>query len=332
VKQLGFLSIPLICGLPLLVVTVQGCSATDGGSPATRGTSGAAGMTNGASGAADHAGSGGAGMSAGGSATSGGGAGAGVSGSSAGGSTAGGVGTTGSSGAAGAAAGAAGLAGSGGAPAACPANAFFCSGFEDAGLPTGATYLSNASTDYTSGAALDKTIFHGGTQSIKILQSTSYSQREIVVPAAVTFWFRVYLQTDVMIGGLDGANHNTFLEAAYPGGDKGVEIVEEDCELGMNINDSRYGSNNLVNQPGCPTTPATQLAANTWQCIEGYFDGTKGDFRLFANGTEVITQTGVAGAKQGFSTLRFGYREYHPHDRNVWYDDLVTAPDRINCQ
>ena len=59
----------------------------------------------------------------------------------------------------------------------------------------------------------------------------------------------------------------------------------------MNINDSRYGSNGMVNQPGCPATPATQLAANTWHCIEGYFDGTKGDFRFFANGTEVITQT-----------------------------------------
>jgi hypothetical protein len=123
-----------------------------------------------------------------------------------------------------------------------------------------------------------------------------------------------------------------FLEAAYPGGDKGVEIVEEDCELGMNINDTRYGSNGMVNQPGCPATPATELAANAWHCLEGYFDGSKGDFRLFANGMEVVTQTGVVGAKQAFSTLRFGYREYHPHDRVVWYDDVATAPDRIGCQ
>jgi hypothetical protein len=307
--------------LALVVAPGLACSSSDAG-PALRATGGSGGSAASVGGSvnAGTGGTGTAGTNAGGSPAV-----AGAGGTSV---VAGGAGGSGGSG--GAADGTSGGAG-GSAPAACPANAFFCSGFEDAGLPTGATYLSNVSTDYTSGSALDKTIHHGGAQSIEILKSMSYSQREIVVPAATTFWFRVYLQTDVMIGGPDGANHNTFLEAAYPGGDKGVEVVEEDCELGMNINDSRYGSNNMVNQPGCPATPATQLAANTWQCIEGYFDGTTGDFRLFANGKEVITQMGVAGAKQPFNTLRFGYREYHPHDRNVWYDDVVTAPTQIGC-
>ncbi len=181
----------------------------------------------------------------------------------------------------------------------------------------------------------DKTVHHAGLQSLKVLPLTAYAQREVSVPAAPTFWFRAFLQTDADIGGPAGSMHNLFFEAMWTTGqqDKGVEIVEEDCELGVNINDSRYGSNGTTNQPGCPTADpkGTILPANAWHCIEGFFDGTKGDFRVFANGAEVITQTGVAGAKQTFSALRFGYREYHPHDRTVWYDDVVVAPQRVGC-
>ena len=163
----------------------------------------------------------------------------------------------------------------------------------------------------------------------------SYSQRELVVPAAQTFWFRAYLRTDVAIGGAMGNNHNLFFEAAWAGGDKGVEIVEEDCMLGMNISDTRYGSNGTKNQPGCPTSGdmGTQLDANNWHCFEGYFNGMTGDVQVYVdNGVNpVVSMTGEAGAKNNYSTLRFGYRQYHERQRLVWYDDVATAPDRIGC-
>jgi hypothetical protein len=265
-----------------------------------------------------------------------GGAASGVGGAHATGGSTGAGGTT--SGSGGATTGAGGtVSGTGGAAAGgCPANAIFCSGFEDAALPANATYLSsNDNNDPTKGLVFDKTTFHTGLQSLKFLPLTAYAQREVSVPAAPTFWFRAYLRTDVDIGGPAGSMHNVFFEAMYSSGqqDKGVEIVEEDCELGANINDSRYGSNGTTNQPGCPTAAplGTTLPANMWHCIEGFFDGTQGNFQLFANGTMVINQSGIAGAKQTFSALRFGYREYHAHDRTVWYDDVVVAPTRVGC-
>jgi hypothetical protein len=324
-----------------------GSSGTTAGMPSSGGASGqtgAGGTTGGSAGTSsgtggtNSGGTGGSGASgqAGTGAASGGGAGApaaGTSGSAGTGTVAGQGGTAGE-GAGGSAGTAAGGMGAAGAPATCPTNVLFCSGFEDAGLPTGATYLSsNDNNDPSQGLAFDDTVFHGGMQSVQVLKITSYAQREIVVPAAQVFWFRAYLRTDVEIGGPEGTMHNLFFEAAYPNGDKGVEIVEEDCMLGMNIQDSRYGSNGTVNQPGCPSAEplGTQLEANTWHCIEGFFDGVKGDVRLFANGTEVLTQTNLAGAKQAYSTLRFGYRHYHERQRLVWYDDVATAPDRVGC-
>src|SRR6185369_11894955 len=151
-------------------------------------------------------------------------------------------------------------------------------------------------------------------------------------------------RTDVQIGGPDGKDHNLFFEAVdfdetrSSQQNKGVEIVEEDCELGVNIDDSRFGSNGTTNQPGCPTADpkGAILAANAWHCIEGFFDGTKGDFQIYvdpksATDAPVIDRKGVAGAKRTFKRLRFGYREYHPHDRDTWYDDVATAPARIGC-
>jgi hypothetical protein len=256
-------------------------------------------------------------------------------GSSGGASTAGGSSGGASSGGAGSSTGGAGgTSSSGGASStgACSSSAYFCSGFEDAALPTGATYVSsNDNNDWTKGTALDMTLFHAGKQSIEFLKIAAYSQRQILVPAAKTFWFRLYMRTDVTV---NGPEHNAFIAPIWAGEDKGIEICEEDCQVAVNINDTRYGSNGLKNQPGCPTAEpkGTVLAANTWYCIEGYVDGTKGDLKVFVDSKEVISLAAIPEVQKTFNGLRFGYRGYHDHQRNVWYDDVVTAPDRINCQ
>ena len=329
--------------------------AASGGSGGSDG-SGSGGSGSGGSGSGGSAsGSGGDASGAGGKPAGSGGAASGGSGPGAGGAnggrSGGGGGTTASGGASGGSAAggsAAGGAGAGGGSTgggACGAGVFFCSGFEDAALPAGALYISsNDNNDWTKGTSLDKTTFNAGKQSLKFLKLSAYSQREVSVPAAATFWFRAYLRTDVQIGGPDGKDHNLFFEAVdfdetqSSQQNKGVEIVEEDCELGVNIDDTRFGSNGTMNQPGCPTTDpkGAILAANAWHCIEGFFDGTKGDFQIYvdpksATDAPVIDRKGVAGAKRAFKRLRFGYREYHAHDRNTWYDDVATASARIGC-
>lgn len=214
----------------------------------------------------------------------------------------------------------------------------------EAGLPAGAVYVSsNDNNDWTKGTSLDA-VAHAGQHSLKFLKATAYSQRELSVPAAATFWFRAYLRSDVQIGGPAGKDHNLFFEAvdfdesSSSQSGKGIEIVEEDCELGINIDDTRFGSNGTMNQPGCPSAEpkGAILTANTWHCIEGFFDGAKGDFQVYVDpkastDAPVIDRKGVATAKRAFKRLRFGYREYHSNDRNTWYDDVATGPARIGC-
>jgi len=221
----------------------------------------------------------------------------------------------------------------------CPAQALFCSGFEDAGLPKGVTYLadrdfgSDGKPDWTKGVVLDTSAKESGKQSAKFLPHTGKTY--FSVAAAANFWVRAYLRTDVAVGpgtGHDG--HDAFLEAGWDTNEAGVQIVEENCQLGLNINDTRYGSDGTVNgSVACPTGGKT-LAANQWYCLEAHFDSSKGDVELFVDGTSVLKRTADAKATfaaKPFSALHFGYYQYHDISRTTWYDDVAVATTRIGC-
>ncbi len=92
----------------------------------------------------------------------------------------------------------AGAAGNGGdaaggtASSACPADATFCSGFEDSALPTGAVYKANAAPgEWTQDFAVDSTVFHSGKSALRVKSSdeagvSSSAYRMLAVPTPAT--------------------------------------------------------------------------------------------------------------------------------------------------
>jgi hypothetical protein len=176
---------------------------------------------------------------------------------------------------------------------------------------------------------IDKTVHHAGAQSVKVNLGSGYVYRMLSVPAAPKFWFRAYLRTDVAIGAAAQV-HESFMGANW-GMDKGVDIVQEQCEVAVNINDNPVLGSNGMNPPiSCPAD-GQKISANTWYCFEGSFDGTQGNLEIFVDGKSIIKGTGVANAKQNFTNFRFGYVEYNGTNRTVWYDDVATGPNRIPC-
>ena len=210
---------------------------------------------------------------------------------------------------------------------ACPADAFFCSGFEDTALPAKATYASNLPTPVE--VVVDATVHNTGTRSLKVNPGTGYVYRMLSVPAATTFWFRAYMMSDVPID-QKATVHESFMGANW-GQDKGVDIVQEQCEVAVNINDNPVLGSNGQNPPITCPTGGQKIAANTWYCFEGSFDGAAGNLEIFVNGASIIKGSAVPQAKQSFTNFRFGYVEYNGTNRTVWYDDVATAPGRIGC-
>jgi len=291
-----------------------GGSSASGGLLPTGGRSGAAG---GASTAGTGPGSAGA---SGGGALGGGGNGgtttAGGSGGNAAGGVAGGAGGNGTTGGS----------NSGGSSAIgqCPSDAYFCSGFEDAALPSALkTVYYNAQGLPT----LDKSVHNSGSQSVTIGAKAGGGEMYLEAPASQSFWFRVYIRTD---SGFTHNEHDAFISLAWMGDDKGVEIVEENCMLTVNDHDKTWGSNGMMTQAGCHTD-GVRFDANKWYCLEGFADGGNGDLRLYVGGTAAIQIAGNATLKHPYATFRFGYREYNGVDRSTWYDDVAVAPKRIGC-
>jgi hypothetical protein len=301
-----------------------GGGAGTGGKVGTGGGTGTGGIQN----AGGQTGSGGGGDE-GGSMGMGGRAGVGGNLGTGGGSSAGGSSSTGGATNAGGALGTGGATGTGGSDNAgdCPTDALFCSGFEDTALPAKASYVSNIPTPVE--VVVDSTVHHSGARSVKVNKGTSYVYRMLSVPAAKSFWFRAYMMTDVPID--QKANvHESFMGANW-GQDKGVDIVQEQCQVAVNINDNPVLGSNGQNPPiNCPAD-GQKIAANTWYCFEGSFDGGTGNLEIFVDGVSIIKGTAVTQAKQSFTNFRFGYVEYNGTNRTVWYDDVATAPTRIGC-
>jgi hypothetical protein len=216
----------------------------------------------------------------------------------------------------------------------CPADATFCSGFEGAGLPADSTFQPT----YLAGEALggqvelDTTVFHAGTQSLKMPVGANYYRMLAVPIPSNSFWVRLYTRSNVGFGA-EGSTHATLFMASVLApdgdynGDTAVEIAEQFGQVLLNVKDSLFGTGG-TNPNGMP---GTRLADDTWTCMEAQFDGGTGDVRVFVEGEQIIDATGWQ-PPSNFQSFRFGYLRFSSPDRDVWMDDVVVAASRVGCQ
>jgi hypothetical protein len=319
-----------------------GGSTANGGAPSggsSNGGSSNGGSSNGGSG---QGGAPNAGGSSNGGSSNGGGSNGGSSnatgGRSQGGATAGGTtanGGSASGGAAGTAGGAQGGSGNaGGAAAGCPANATWCSSFEEDKLPTGAVYKLNGdpATPWTHDFEVDSTVSKVGRSSllVKNVSTASGAYKMLAVNSGGSaFWVRFYLRSDVELG---ASAHNVYAQAAGSDDPNDANSVEfaEDVGLAFNSHDDVRWPSGYGRTSGGGVKPFT-LPKDTWHCIEISFDGPGKQQKLFINGTQQIDATSFPATAYTFKTFRFGYNSLNGTARKLWYDDVVVAPARVNC-
>jgi hypothetical protein len=231
--------------------------------------------------------------------------------------------------------GAGGAGGAGAQP--CPTDATFCSGFEEATLPTAAVYKVNAAPgDWTRDFELDTSVFHAGKAALRVKASSEAgtsgsSYQMLAVPAPMgKFWARFYIrQADLDIGGLD---HNVFAGAADSDEPNSTVMVElaEDVGVAFNTNDVVRWPTNFGRVNG-GETPFT-LAKGMWHCIEISYDGAARAQQLYVNGMQQIDAPDYpATVASPFKIFKFGFNKLHGPARAVWYDDVAVGPTRPGC-
>jgi len=335
-----------------------GSSSSSGGKTGSGGSasggSGSGGSVSGGSGSGGKVGSGGisssggsgsGGSGSGGTASGGtgsGGVGSGGSGSGgsngSGGSATGGASGGGGPGSGGAAGGSAsgGTTGGGGSGSSdCPSGAYFCSGFEDATLPSALVYKVNAAPgDWSRDFALDTSVHHNGKASLRVKSSSESgtsgsSYKMLAVPSANTFWARFYMQSEMDIGGLE---HNAFAEAS--GSDDPNDGVScefaEDVGIAFNTKDDDRWPTGYGRTMSGGTMPYS-LAKNAWHCVEISYDGAGKVQQLFADGMQLINAMNYPSGSSTFMVFKFGFMEFHGPPRKIWYDDIVVSPTRTPC-
>lgn len=207
----------------------------------------------------------------------------------------------------------------------CPAGATFCSGFENDALAAGVNFQSNPPAQLQ----FDTEVRRAGNRSAFFpATSGGFNIRELVVPIpGQAFWARLFIQTDVQFG--DNSHDSLFVgSTALPNQDNneehGPEFSEQGNQVLLNADDSLFSANG----PGFPQGAGPQLAANTWHCVEAFFDGGTGDVQIFADGELLIDAPGFRPLR--YETFRFGYIGFNT-GRDVWFDDVVVAPQRVGC-
>ena len=236
-----------------------------------------------------------------------------------------------------ASAGTGGAAGGAGAGVPCPADATFCSGFEENALPTGAVYKFNAAPgDWSRDFEVDTTLFHGGKSSLRVKSGgtdagASGAYQMLAVPAPMaSFWVRFYIQqTELDIGGL---GHNVFGGAADTDEPNAAVMIElaEDVGVAFNTKDDVRWPMNFGRVNGNPM-PFT-LPKGMWHCIELNYDSAKREQKLFVNGTLQIDASDYpAKVESPIKVFKFGFNKLHGPARKVWFDDLAVGPTRAGC-
>jgi hypothetical protein len=208
---------------------------------------------------------------------------------------------------------------------ACPADATFCSGFESSTLPAGSIYQGNP------GLTLDDSVSHSGDQSAVFEAVDGFNIREVVAPIpGQTFWVRLFIQTSTPFGDND---HDSLFVASTAtvqqdnNAEHGPEFSEQGNQILINADDQLFSAAG----PGFPSgNQGPTLSANTWHCVEAFYDGASGDVQFFADNQLLIDAPGFS--RVTYQTFRFGYLQFPGHTPHVVrYDDVVVAANRVGC-
>jgi hypothetical protein len=221
-----------------------------------------------------------------------------------------------------------------------------CDGFES---QAGATPGGNWAVTYPdcSGAgtaAIDKTVAHSGSTSLRVNGAEGYCNHVFVRNTAIlgttsNVWYVRYW-----------VRHTTALPAAHVA----AVAMRDANDSGKDL---RFGGQNgalqfnrasddatLPEQSPAGVALSAPLPVNTWNCVEFKVDGRDGTMETWLNGASVpgLLEDGVATHdidsqwlnrtwRPALTDLRLGWESYGSGADTLWYDDVAVSAMRNGC-
>ena len=230
------------------------------------------------------------------------------------------------------------------APSSCAA---FCDGFEDqtGSTPSGAWQASYPDCQATGAVAVDHTVAHTGTTSIRVDGGPYYCDHAFalnttaVAAAGPVAYVRFYVR------------HTQ----ALPAGHVAVATLTDAADGGRHL---RLGGQNqalqwnresddatLPEQSPVGVSESVPLPVDRWACLEFEIDGPDGVMSTWLDGTEVVGLhlDGIptpdvdrqwlsrANWHPDPSDLRLGWESYGGARDTLWFDDVAVGSSRVGC-
>jgi hypothetical protein len=221
----------------------------------------------------------------------------------------------------------AGVTSAGGAGSGCGPGSIFCTDFEGEELPKELPFYPEYLRATQTFITLDTSVVHAGKRALKVTGNDFSQMLGVAVPSK--FWARVYLRSDSDIQ----EGHNTYVAAGTGTGDPNdgtyIRIGEHECQLELNRNTD--DKELLSNGGDYSCTGGVKLVKDSWYCLELYFDGPGQETRVFVDGTEASALHTTDWGSYDYKLFKLGFEKYHGAAKNIWYDDLAIASERLRC-
>lgn len=232
----------------------------------------------------------------------------------------------------------------------CPAGVVFCDGFEDqtGTTPGGRWAVSAKDCSGTGTAAIDDTVAHTGTKSLRVDGTDGYCNHVFASDTAdlsggsPVWYVRLWVRHTTALP----AGHVTFVSMNDSNaGNTDLRLGGQNGALMWN---RQTDDATLPAQSPTGVAQSLPLPVNTWTCVEYGVNGSNGTLSTWVDGTAVagLTDDGVptqdidaqwlsgAGAtwRPHLTDLRLGWESYGGGGADtLWFDDVALATSRIGC-
>ncbi len=226
--------------------------------------------------------------------------------------------------------------------------ALFCDTFESqtGTVPSGAWQVSYPNCQGTGAVAVDRTVAHSGSTSIRVDGHAGYCNHVFFgtplsfIGAGADLYVRYFIRhtTDLPTG------HVTFV-AMRDSNDGGNDLRMGGQNGALQWN-RQSDDATLPAQSPAGVALSVPLPTNQWECVEFEVNEAQGAMRTWLNGNEVPglhldnvpTQDVDAQWLQNrqnwrpaLTDLRLGWESYSGGDDTLWFDDIAIGTQQIGC-
>lgn len=200
-------------------------------------------------------------------------------------------------------------------------------------------------TTSPSTVAIDGTLAHSGTKSVKVTGKGGYSNhiffgnQDLVAGIGKVVFGRFFLRLSNPFA--DG--HTTFMAMKDTGdGGKDLRMGGQAQILMWN---REQGDPTLPSLSPVGISKSIKPPTNQWLCVEFMIDGNQSASQTWVDGTEIeglhvdgtptpdIDQQWLNSAwKPSLTDWKLGWESYAGGDMTLWFDDVALGPQRIGCQ